>query len=120
MAGCTHILGNGMMIDSKKKMWSMNTTEDIIDMIGKVDTLAEAKLVLWLNDKDMGESKDDSYKYRKVSNGYEVQHEFDNSISNFGECGHFLYEMTVSKEGKVGKKKLLKKSESQHGCLAMD
>ena len=120
MSGCVRIIGNGLMIDSKRKIWSMNTTEDILNMIGEVDTPAEVKLVLWLNSERMVEPKDDIYKYRKVSNGYELLHEFDNSISNFGECGHFLYKMFVGKDGKVSKKKLLKKSESKNGCLAVD
>jgi hypothetical protein len=120
MAGCVSILGNGVMIDSKKKIWSMNTTEDILEMIGEVDTPAEVKLVLWLDSKLMSDPKEYIYKYRKVSNGYKVQQEFDNSISNLGECGHFLYEMFVGKDGKISKKKLLKKSESKNGCLAVD
>jgi hypothetical protein len=120
MSGCVSIVGNGVMIDSKKKIWSMNTTEDILEMIGDVDTPAEVKLVLWLDSKLMSDPKEYIYKYRKVSNGYKVQHEFDNSISNLGECGHFLYEMFVGKDGKISKKKLLEKSESKNGCLAVD
>ena len=120
MAGCTHILGNGMMIDSKKKMWSMNTTDDIIDMIGEVDTPAEAKLIVWLKDKNMRELEGDIYKYRKVSNGYEISNEYENGIANFGECGHFIYEMFVSKDGEISNKRLVEKKELESGCLEMD
>jgi len=120
MRGCTSIISNGFMIDEHKKMWVMNTTEDILNMIGDVDTPAEVKLVLWLNDKKMSESKEDIYKYLKSPKGYKILHEYDNSLSNLGECGHFTYEMFISKKGKIIQKKLLKKSESKKGCLAVD
>ena len=120
MSGCTSNISNGFMIDSHNKMWVMNTTEDILNMIGDVDTPAEAKLVLWLNDRRMGEPKEDIYQYRKSSNGYKILYEYDNSLSNDGDCGHFIYEMFITKNGKITQKKLLKKSDSKNGCLAMD
>ena len=120
MSGCVSQISNGFMIDSHNKMWVMNTTEDILNMIGEVNTPAEAKLVLWLNDKRMGEPEEDIYQYQKVDNGYKILYEYDNSLSNVGECGHFIYEMFITKNGKITQKKLLKKSESKNGCLAMD
>ena len=120
MSGCVSKISNGFMIDSHNKMWVMNTTEDILNMIGEVDTPAEAKLVLWLDDKRMGEPEEDIYQYQKVDNGYKILYEYDNSLSNLGECGHFIYEMFITKNGKITQKKLLKKSEPKNGCLAMD
>jgi len=120
MGGCAFKISNGFMIDSRKKMWVMNTTEDILNMIGEVDTPAEAKLVLWLNNKKRGEQKEDIYQYHQSTNGYKILYEYDNHLSNFGECGHFIYEMFIGKDGNITQKKLLKKSESKQGCLAMD
>ena len=121
MSGCVSQISNGFMIDSHGKMWRMNTTEDIIDMLGKIDTPAEAKLVLWLNNKNRSTSDEDHKdKYRKTSNGYTVISEYENSIMNFGECGHFTYRININKKGKITGKKLLKKKPSKNGCLAMD
>ncbi len=121
MSGCVSQISNGFMIDSHGKMWRMNTTEDIIDMLGKIDTPAEAKLVLWLNNKNRSTSDEDHKdKYRKTSNGYTVISEYENSIMNFGECGHFTYRININKKGKITGKKLLKKKPSKNACLAMD
>ena len=99
----------------------MNTVKDVIGMLGEIDTPAEAKLVLWLNDKNRGISDENHKdKYRKTSKGYAVISEYDNSINNFGECGHFTYRIHISKTGKVREKKLLKKEPSKNGCLTMD
>ena len=109
------------MIDSHGKMWRMNTVNDVIGMLGGIDTPAEAKLVLWLNNKNRGIS-DENYKdkYRKTSKGYTIISEYDNSIDNIGECGHFTYRINISKKGKITEKKLLKKNPSKNGCMTMD
>lgn len=121
MAGCISHISNGFMVDSHNKIWRMNTVEDLVEMLGKIDTPAETKMILWLHDKSRGTSdKNHKDKYRKTANGYTVISEYDNSISNFGECGHFTYEIKVSKTGMIIEKKLLKKKPSKHGCLAMD
>ncbi len=121
MSGCVSQISNGFMIDSHGKMWRMNMVKDVIGMLGEIDTPAEAKLVLWLNDKNRSTS-DENYKdkYRKTSKGYTVISEYDNSIMNFGECGHFTYRININKKGKITGKKLLKKKPSKNGCLAMD
>jgi len=120
MNGCTHLIGNGFMIKSDKKIWKMNTTQDILDMIDEVNTPAEVRLVLWLHNDKFGNYEKEKYQYRKVSNGYEILHEYENSLSNIGECGRFTYEMFVGSDGKISKNKLLKKSTENVGCLAMD
>ena len=90
-------------------------------MLGEIDTPAEAKLVLWLNDKNRGTSDvDHKDKYRKTSKGYTVISEYDNSIDNFGECGNFTYRININTKGKITEKKLLKKKPSRNGCMTMD
>lgn len=121
MSGCASRISNGFMIDSHGKMWRMNSVKDVIDMLGRIDTPAEAKLVLWLNDKNR-DTTDENYKdkYRKTSRGYTIISEYDNSIMNFGECGHFTYRISISKKGVITEKKLLKKTPSKDGCLTVD
>ena len=51
---------------------------------------------------------------------YTIISEYDNSIANFGECGHFTHRIDVSKEGKITQKKLLKKRDSVNRCLTVD
>ncbi len=121
MSGCASRISNGFMIDRRGKMWRMNRAKDVIEMLGEIDTPAEAKLVLWLNNKNRGLS-DKNYKdkYRKTSKGYTVISEYDNSIMNFGECGNFTYRISINKKGKITEKKLLKKKPSKNGCMTMD
>ena len=121
MSGCISRISNGFMIDSHGKMWRMNTVNDVIGMLGEIDTPAEAKLVLWLNDKNRGTSDENHKdKYRKTSKEYTVISEYDNSIDNFGECGHFTYRININQKGKITEKKLLKKKPSKNGCMTMD
>ena len=121
MSGCVSRISNGFMIDRHGKMWRMNMAKDILEMLGEIDTPAEAKLVLWLNDKNRGTSDENHKdKYRKTSKGYTIISEYDNSIMNFGECGHFTYRINISKKGKITEKKLLKKKPSKNGCMTMD
>jgi hypothetical protein len=121
MSGCYGHISNGFMIDTKGKIWRMNTVEDVIGMLGKIDTPSEIKLVLWLRHPNWDmEDKNHKEKYRKTSTGYTVLAEYDNSIMNKGECGHFTYKIELSQNGKIKSEKLLKKEPSKDGCLAMD
>lgn len=121
MSGCVSNISNGFMLDSQGKVWRMNRVEDVIGMLGEIDMPAEAKLVLWLHDKHRGLS-DENYKdkYHKTSKGFTVISEYDNSIDNFGECGHFTYRIDIGKKGKITEKKLIKKKPSKNGCMTMD
>ena len=121
MMGCVSRISNAFMLDSQGKMWGMNRVEDIIGMLGVIDTPAEAKVVLWLNDKHR-DITDENHKdkYRKTTKGYRIISEYDNSIANFGECGNFTYRIDISKKGKITQKKLLKTKASKDGCLAVD
>ncbi len=121
MSGCVSRIGNAFVIDSKGRVLRMNQVEDIIAMLGEIDTPAEAKVVLWLNEK-YRDITDENYKdkYRKTTKGYVVLSEYDNSIANFGECGNFTYRIEISKKGKITQKKLLKTEPSKDGCIAVD
>lgn len=121
MSGCLSRISNAFMIDSQAKVWRMNRVEDIISMLGEIDTPAEAKLVLWLNEKHRdisGTNHKDTY--HKTTKGYTILSEYDNSISNFGACGNFAYKINISKQGKITEKRLLKTRPSKNGCLAVD
>lgn len=121
MAGCISHIGNGFMIDNHEKIWQMNEAKDVIGMLGEIDTPAEVKLVLWLNDENRDiEDRNHKDKYQKTSSGYTVVSEYDNSVNNFGECGHFTYRFKISKRGRLTEKRLLKKKPSKNGCMVMD
>jgi len=121
MEGCTSYISNGFMIDKNRKIWRMNEVSDIIKTLGDIDTPAEAKLVLWLHDKNRGLADENHKdKYRKTPKGYTIISEYDNSMDNFGECGHFTYRIDISKQGKITQKKLLKKRASVNGCFTAD
>jgi hypothetical protein len=121
MSGCYGYISNGFMIDTKGKIWRMNTVEDVIGMLGKIDTPSEIKLVLWLRHPNWDmEDKNHKEKYRKTSTGYTILAEYDNSIINKGECGHFTYKIELGQNGKIKSKKLLKKEPSKDGCLIAD
>jgi len=121
MAGCASRIGNGFMIDSHGKIWRMNEIKDVIGMLGEIDTPAEVKVVLWLNDESRDiEDRKHKDKYQKTSSGYTVISEYDNSIMNLGECGHFTYRLKINQKGKITETKLLKKKPSKNGCIAMD
>jgi len=115
MSGCIFRCTNGFMIDTEKKIWRMNEISDVIKYLGNIDTPAELKLVLWLN-----QEAHDKDKYRKTDNGYTVISEYENDINNFGECGYFVYRLNISKKGKITEKKLLKKIASKYGCITAD
>ena len=114
MSGCSSIKGNAFVIDNKNKMWKMDEASDVLTYLGKIDTEAELKMVLWVKS-----IKYDNSKYRKLKDGYEVIAEYDNDISNVGECGHFIYRLKVSNWGDI-QERLLSKTQSKHGCIAMD
>ena len=92
----------------------MDESSDLLTYLGKIDTEAELKMVLWAKS-----FKYDNSKYRKAKNGYEVIVEYDNDLSNIGECRHFTCHLNVSKWGDI-QERLLSKTQSKHGCLAAD
>jgi len=95
---------NGFSIDDKGIIWRLNEIKDIIDILGKIDTPAEAQFVLWLH------GRDDGVRYRKVSGGYEVITEHQGSacdgVNDYEE--YSSYRLLVGENGKIIKRKLLK------------
>ena len=101
---------NAMVIDGKGKMWRMNEIADLIDLMGEIDTPAEAQMVLWLNGENEAE------QYRKGPGGHEMivkEHKFSgkNGYTEFVET--YTYRVVVSTEGKITQKKLLKRSKKR-------
>lgn len=121
MSGSTSYTSNGFMIDKSKKIRQLNKVSDVIEKLGKIDTPAEVKLVLWLNDSSR-DTTDEKHKdrYRKTFKGYSVISEYNNGTTNLGECGHFTYEISISKQGEITEKKLLRKKPSKYGCGSAD
>jgi len=120
MSGSTSYASNGFMIDKNNKTWQIKKISDVIDKLGDIDTPAEVKFVLWLNDNHRSTTdKKRKDRYRKTSKGYIVISEYENEITNFGECGHFFYQIKISKRGKITEKKLLKKKPAET-CGSVD
>ncbi len=120
MMGCVSRVSNGFAIHSDGKQVRMNETRDVVDYLGDIDTPAELKLVLWLND-NMRDKEDNqmSDRYAVTGNGYKVIYTYENTLANMGECGVFTQEITVSRKGKVSAKKAVKTKESKH-CVFAD
>ena len=73
-------ISNAFIIDNSGKILKMNEIVDVIGFMGKIDTSAEAQLILWLN------SKREGTKYRKIPKGYEIIIKYDKSYpSNKGD-----------------------------------
>ena len=88
--------GNAFMIDTKGKMFRMDMRQDIIGLLGKIETPAEAQLALWLNHYEQGG------RYRKVRNGYEI--EIDQMIK--GRCTRTFVFVKVDSQGKISDSKI--------------
>ena len=89
--------GNAFFIDDKGKMWQMDMIEDVISLLGDIDTPAEAQLVLWLHQNR------NAKVYSKISNGYKMLVE----VYKGGKC--HLDEVLVSKKGKLTSKRSKRK-----------
>ncbi len=101
---------NAMVIDDERKIWRMNEIADLIDLMGEIDTPAEAQMVLWLNGENEAE------RCRKSSMGYEMiveEHKYSgkNGYTEFVET--YTYRVVVGTKGKIAQKKLLKRSKKR-------
>ena len=121
MFGCSLYISNGFMIDSNHKLWRMNEVADIIDMLGKIDTPAELKIVLWLHETNR-DANDYKHKdiYKKSAKGYTVISKYTNRLLNAGDCGEFTYRLEIDEDGNILERKLLKKRALKDGCLMAD
>jgi len=120
MMGCVSRVGNGFAIENGIKAVRMNETKDIVEYLGTIDTPAELKLVLWLNDnlRDMDDTQSRDL-YIQTKNGYKVHHTYENMLANQGECGVFTQEIMVNQKGVVTSQKPLKTLETKE-CIYAD
>lgn len=81
--------GNAFFIDDKGKIWQMDMIEDVISLLGDIDTPAEAQLVLWLHQNR------NAKVYSKTSGGYKMLVE----VYERGKC--HLDEVLVHRNGKL-------------------
>ncbi len=89
--------GNAFYIDRDGKFWQMDMKEDVISLLGDIDTPAEAQLVLWLHKGQNGK------KYLKTSKGYKILVE----VNKGKKC--YFDEVSVSKKGKLTSKRSKRK-----------
>lgn len=59
--------GNAFFIDTEGKMFQMDMREDIVSLLGEVDTAAEVQLILSLYHEEHGKY------YKKIAKGYKVK-----------------------------------------------
>ena len=93
--------GNAFFIDDKGKMWQMDMIEDVISLLGEIDTPAEAQFVLWLHQNR------NAKVYSKTSSGYKMLVE----VYKGKKC--HLDEVLVSRKGKLTSKRSKRKCQKR-------
>jgi len=104
---------NGFMLDSNLKTWRLENTKDLIDMLKPINTPADVKLVMWANKYAEGfltNSSNYHAKYKKVGKNFIVQEHYNVENSAYGDCGIYTYKSTVTRDGKVLNRRLIKKA----------
>ena len=97
---------NGVMLDSHGKMWRLESTQDLIDMVAPIDTPAEISLVLCAN-----KHNEWSAKYRKSGNHYLVE---DHVVADTSAgCYRYTYRSTITSSGHITHRKRVSKHPSQ-------
>jgi len=113
-------ISNAFVIDGKNKMWRMNMAEDVIRYLGDIDSLAEARLVLWLYGKQK------PYRYRKTPKGYEFLIAYTKSTAGCQKCKvtevciedkDILEKAIVDQKGNIVLFKQLKSKISKQECI---
>ena len=94
--------GNAFFINKKGKMFQMDMKEDVIGLLGKVDTPAELQLVLKLSYYNQGQY------YRSTAKGYEVK-----IFEHIKGCVNLKRTVLVDENGNVSNKEL---SYFRKGC----
>ncbi len=118
--GCFYKANTAVAALKDKNITSLNKVSDVTVMLGKIDTSAELKLVLWLNDsnKNLTDHKH-SESYKRVKNCYEVISVHENSVMNIGECGVFKHKLLVNEKGEI-EKKILLEHVKKDDCVVAD
>ncbi len=113
-------ISNAFVLDTKNKMWRMNMAEDVVRYLGEVDTLAEARLILWLYGKEQ------PYRYRKTSKGYAFLIAYTKSTSGCQKCKatevciedkEIVEKAVVNKKGEISSFRLLKSKILKQECI---
>jgi len=107
---------NAFMLDSNLKTWRLENTKDLIDMVKPINTPAEIKLVMWANGFAEGfltYKEEYRAKYKKVGKNYIVQEHYSVTDTAYGKCGVYTYKSTVTKDGRVLNRRLIKKTPSK-------
>ena len=113
-------ISNAFVVDGQNKMWRMNMVEDVIRYLGEIDSLAEARLVLWLNGKEK------PYRYRKTAKGYEFLIGYIKSTAGCQKCKttevciedkEILEKAIVNEKGEISLFKLLKSKILKQECI---
>ncbi len=94
--------GNAFFIDIEGKMFQMDMRKDIVSLLGKIDSPAEAQLILWLNNYEQGQY------YRKIAKGYETKRTFSAK-----GCVNAKETILVSKNGDILRRNF---TYSRKGC----
>ncbi|MEA2028671.1 MAG: hypothetical protein U9N49_06820 [Campylobacterota bacterium] len=109
--GCRYLY-NGFMIDTKGKIFKMDTKADFIGFLGEIDRAAEIQLVTLLHKKLEG------LKYRKVAQGYEVivVAAFETGAPNT-KCKESTYSVIIDTQGNIVSDKLIKEKQLELDCI---
>jgi len=86
--------GNAAFIDTKGKIWQMDMIEDVVSLLGDIDTPVEAQLVAWLY---MDRS---AIEYSKTENGYKLH------VEAYKGKKCFLDEVFIATQGTFSTKRL--------------
>ncbi|WP_295419089.1 hypothetical protein [Sulfurovum sp.] len=98
-----YFIGNIFYIDTNGRIWRMNTQKDLLSFVLPIDNTADLSMVMWLKNEGSVIS------YRKRTKGYDMKVEVNDEMNaDEKKCGIYTYRMFIDKNGKIGKKELLK------------
>jgi hypothetical protein len=116
MTGSRSWYFNGTMLDSQHKLWHLETTRDLIDMVLPIDTPAEVKLVMWAHKRaEWFVTFHEEYhaKYKRSGSRYLVEEHYSITDTAYGECGIYTYRYSIDRQGHMSKGKLIRKRPSK-------
>jgi hypothetical protein len=120
--GAGHLTGtsswyyNGFMLDTKGKMWRLESVRDLIDMVAPIDTPAEAKLVLWAHQHAEGfttDTGDYHARYKKIGRNYLIEEHYAITDTAYGECGIYTWRNTITRTGRITHRKQISRRSSK-------
>ena len=94
-----YFIANVFYIDADRKIWRMNTNEDVLSFVLPIDNSVDLSFVLWMKTAYTVKS------YRRVSQGYEVRvKERDEMNADEKKCGIYNYRILIDRNGMIRKK----------------